>query len=182
MAKTYTAVPNVATGDVYTSSSYNTYTAQNINNLRVPPTCIVRRTSDLNPYTTATEISWSGAYYDTESPGDPMFAAGSPTKITIRTAGLYLVDLHLYVAGVATMTFLDAQVWLNGSNATSTYSTPTSTAGITSVCGILPLAVGDYLSAVASISGGSNYSIKGTTSERSALQSRLSATWIGQTS
>jgi hypothetical protein len=144
--------------------------------------CRVVLTSDDNPYTADTAISWDSATanggYDTAS----MWSAGDPTKITIPTAGIYLVSLRGYITCTATLTACTAYVVKNGTPSTSTalntsgaHSTTSSFATMTSV---MKFAAADYIKAAFSPIGGSAYVLNGQTSE-AFDQTCLMVTWLG---
>lgn len=101
MPKTYAdlTVANATAGNAILASDFTTLFT-NSNNFRKPPSCMVRKTGT-QTFTNPTTVSWdtdsgSGAH-DT----DDMWTSGSPTVITIRTAGLYVVSFYL-IAGSAT--------------------------------------------------------------------------------
>lgn len=89
MAKTYTAVPSVSTGDVYTAANYNTYTATNVSNLIKPASVTLNLTSQSIATTTKKDLSWTSADANT----DGMWTSGA--SVTINTAGVYVVSLGL---------------------------------------------------------------------------------------
>lgn len=181
MAKTYNTIPSVATGDVYTASAHNAI-GTTINSMRVPPSCQVRRTSDLTSYTQTTKIAFQSAAWDTESPSDPMWAAGDATKITIQTTGLYLVSFTGQLTGTATMAVISPIIFVNNTNSSESYQSVVSgTSSFFNVSGTYSLADGDYVEAGVGVSGGSAYVVKGAASIGSG-QTRLTATWIGQVS
>lgn len=184
MAKTFPTLTDVATGDVLTSTGYNNVQTY-ARNFRVPPACRVVRTSNLTGYTSASAITWSSAVFDTESPSDPMWAAGSPTVITIRTAGLYLVEFVAMLGASATTTEYEAIVTQSGApgSAIRAYHKTGNTTGTRSVLtGIVQASVGNTLSASLSIVGGSAYSINGNATGPHENQSRLTVVWLGQVS
>lgn len=183
MAKTYNTFTNVSTGSTLTATTFNNLLT-NTANYRVPPACQVRRTSNLTGYTSDAAITWESAAFDTEGAGDPMWAASpNPTRITIRTAGLYVVSLIGRASGAATITLTNFNIRVNGSSSASNYLnviTATATYGTTS--GIFNLAVGDYVEGAVGFAGGSAYVIHGSSTAQSQDQTRLTVTWIGQTS
>ena len=184
MPKTYTAVPSVSTGDVYTAATYNTYTAQNVNNLIVPPSCIVRRTTNQTSYTSNTAITWESTLYDTDS---PMWASSpNATRVTIQTAGIYLVSFIGYVTASATMTAIQPRVYLNGVANIAMDATlnavNSGTGGTWMLSGTMSLSASDYLEAGVGFTGGSAYVINGSATSQAFSQTRLAVTWIGRTS
>lgn len=177
MAKTYTAVPSVSTGDVYTAANYNTYTATNISNLIVPPSVCVRRTTNLS-YTTGTDITWESAAWDT----DGMWSAGSPTGVTIQTTGLYLITIIGRMQATATLANIYPYVTVDGTSinyqnipadsSTSAYYFGSITASLTAAQ-VVRLKI--------NMGGGSAYSVVGSAATNDG-QSRMILTWIGRTS
>lgn len=178
MAKTYTSVPNVATGDVYTASSYNTYTAQNINNLRVPPAVSVFRSSNLTSYGSTSAITWQDQHYDT----DDMWASGSPTVISITTSGIYMLTFAGQLTATATMAWVLPQIARSGTTILNgARPVMSGTEARFALSGMVNLTAGDSLTANLFISGGSAYSITGGATYGQD-QTRLALTWLGQVS
>lgn len=178
MAKTYTSVPNVATGDVYTASSYNTYTAQNINNLRVPPMCRVYRSSDLTGYSSGAAVTWNAEDYDT----DGMFTASS-TDVTIQTDGIYLITLYAYWTAAATVTALEPAIRIGGTTVVGgTKVQAAGTGSIEQTSGVLKCVAGNVITGTFSFTGGSAYVIKGNASTSTHLTSWMTVHWLGQVS
>lgn len=186
MAKTYTTLTSVSTGDVLTATNYNNLQT-NSNNYRVPPAIQVRRTSNLTSYVSDATITWQSTGYDTEStgssPSDPMWSSGTnPDRVTIKTAGLYLVVFKGYLTATATLSLVQPSIRKNGTSVCDTYATIYASAnGLWSQSVVLSLAATDYLTASVFISGGSAYIIGGTASEGNT-QTTLTATWVGQAS
>lgn len=180
MPKTYTAVTvaNATAGNAILASDHST-NFQNVNNLIVPPVCQVVRTTNLTSYTSNADISWATtAAIDT----DGMFAAGSPTRITIQTSGLYLVTLLLSFTCTATATLFAGKIVVDGTEAAISYHAVTGgTASYSSTTAILSLTASSYLTARGAIVGGSAYIINGAATATND-QSRLTAQWIGRTS
>ena len=174
MAKTYTALGTVAAGDVYTASAYNTM-ATDVNNFIVPPSVQLIRSTNLTSYTSATDITWSSAAYDTDS----MFSAGSPTQITIGTTGLYQISGVIQLNATATLTTVSLDIYKAGvlwsrvglsNTATSAYGMPSIIADCTAA---------DTFTFRMSITGGSAYSIAGNATETNN-QSRIQMSWLGR--
>ena len=180
MAKTYTAVPSVNTGDVYTAASYNTYTAANVSNLIVPPAAKIWRTSNLTGYTTGAQITYQAVSYDTDS----MWSSGTPTVLTIQTAGIYVVTFSVNWSATATVTAWQPAININNgaSNvARLELACPSTTQGWAVVTYTGSLGVSTVLGSSVSFTGGSAYSLNGSGSDV-ASNTILTATWIGRTS
>lgn len=189
MAKTYTNVPTVSTLATYPSATYNTYTAQNINNLIVPPMCKLNY-STTQAITTATNtiVTWDTSEFDT----DAMGTTGAGAKITANTAGVYLVSYEVWFAGAAAATGTRfAGVIKNGTGSVSTYpftntyglainySTILNSSGPNFAASfLLSLAANDYIQLQVHHTQGTNLNICDT----KAGNNFLSAVWIGRTS
>lgn len=170
MPKTYTTVPSVSTGDVYTAANYNTYTATNVSNLIVPPMCIVRRVAaQAVADNTVTNISFDTEDVDT----DGMFTPTS-TDITIQTAGIYILSGIATLASAVT-TSLFVRMFVNGSgigDATYAGSSYTSSGALTIA---KSLAVSDVVRFAV-------YQTGPATSKNTSATTQLSVTWIGRAS
>ena len=181
---TYVAPSTVVAGQTYGASAHNVIVndiidhESRINDLTVPPSALLRRTTDLTSYTSGSAISWSSAEWDT----DGMFDSGAPTKITIQTSGLYLVSFYVHVTGSATITQVQMDINVNGGqvhvDVVPPYNTTSAYLGRSTV---VKLNATDYITGGIFFFGGSNYTIKGAGS-LGISYSRLSATWIGRTS
>jgi len=97
MAKTYNTVPDKAAGDQFTEAMWDDYIKTNVNNLRVPPMCIVDRTAALNQ---TTSDAYEAFTFDTETlDTDGMWASSpNPTRVTISTAGVYAVNFIVQIS------------------------------------------------------------------------------------
>ena len=178
MAKTYTSVPTVSTLATYPSATYNTYTAQNINNLIVPPMVSATITANQSiANTTWAFISFTSEGFDT----DGMFAP-TDTKITIQTGGIYLVTAQI---GFATNGTGDRLIKIEKNAATPSNGTPLLSSFVdaiavsdthTTMSGLLSLSASDTLHmSVYQNSGGA----LNTAANPYPL---LQATWVGRTS
>ena len=186
MPKTYNSIPSVSTGDVYTATAHNNIVT-NVNNYRVPPACIARRTTNVTSYTAGNAIAWESVLLDTESPSDPMWASGAnASRITIRTAGIYQVSFIGYMTCTATATAVQPRVLLNGAVSPSLDAAFTAVNGGTAatwfVSGLMSLAATDYLEAAVGMTGGSAYVIYGSATSQNFAQTRLCVAWLGQVS
>jgi hypothetical protein len=183
MAKTYNTIPTTTTGSVYTAAAHNNIVT-NVNNYRVPPACQVRRTTNLTSYTSDAAITWESAAFDTESPSDPMWAASpNPTRVTIKTAGLYVVSLTGKADATATLTLANANISVNGNLVAGQFCSVL--AAITSrfaISVVLNLAASDFITAAVGLVGGSAYIITGSATAQDSTQTRLTVSWLGQAS
>lgn len=174
MAKTYGTVTTFTAGSVLTAAQLNVASTA-VNNLVVPPSVQVRLTSDVNPYTSATPISWSSSAYDT----DGMFSSG--TVVTVQTTGVYVVTFTGYANATATLTRVTPNILKNGVSIANQESQGSTTLAYFSFGVITSCTAGDTLAANVGFTGGSAYILKGNASEAPS-QTRLTATWIGRTS
>ena len=183
MAKTYTSVPTVSTLATYPSATYNTYTAQNINNLIAPPSVRASRSTDLS-YTSNTDIVWNSVDaaqrgYDTDS----MWSAGTGARLTMNTPGFYLIVFNWDMTFTGTSTNIEPYLLVNngliiadayvGLASASPYRGTMSTI-YNSTSGT------DYVTARIVLSGGTSPIMKANAG--GTQQSGLMATWIGRAS
>ena len=176
MAKTYNTISTFTSGAILTAAQMNGI-GTNVNNYRVPPMCMVYRTSNLTSYSSTAAITWQAESYDTDS----MWSSG--TNITIGTDGVYLIQFKVHVTATATMTAATPQILVNGTVVGVTYNTSIFS-GIATQSGmtyVTSLAAGNTVAGAVEIAGGSAYIIKGGTLN-TADASALSVTWLGQVS
>jgi hypothetical protein len=181
MAKTYNTFTNVSVGSVLTASDYNE-ALENINNYRVPPMVRCVRSGNLS-YTQNTAIAWNDTEFDTETatPGSGATAmhddSTNNTRITIRTAGVYLITFSVEFTFSGTLTSASSRINKNGSGISwddefFSRTTLHRSAHATTAA----LSVNDYLECLLELGGGSSYSITAD------AKTHFSAMWIGQTS
>ncbi len=179
MPKTYNTIPTTTTGSVYTAAAHNNIVT-NVNNYRVPPMVQVRRTTALTGYTSDAAITWESEAFDT----DDMWASSpNPNRVTINTAGMYLVTFSGKVDATATLTLAHANMSVNGNLVTGQFGSVLS--AITSrftVSTLLNLAVSDYITCAVGLVGGSAYIINGSATAQDSTQTRCTVTWLGQVS
>ena len=178
MAKTYNSLSNVTVGSVLTASDYNEV-LENSNNYRVPPLVQVRRDTNLTSYTAGTAIAWQST--GIASTDDTMWTAGAATRVTINTAGLYVVNYTGTAGGSATVTLVSAAIMRNGTSVSNIYMPTVLNSTQFSVTAILSLTATDYVEANNNFSGGSAYFVNGS-GTLGVDQSRLTVAWIGQVS
>ncbi|HEY5959980.1 MAG TPA: hypothetical protein VIV60_25680 [Polyangiaceae bacterium] len=119
-----------------------------------PPICMLTRSTNFSVPNGAswTAISWdTTALADTEAPVDPMFASGSPTRITVRTAGWYecLINVGSLLPQNIIMTF---GLRVNGTTVYALGSSFGQNVTVHRICSasmLLSLAVTDYVEVVA---------------------------------
>jgi hypothetical protein len=184
MAKTYNTLGTVAPGDVLRANSgtaaYNGVIT-NVNNYRVPPMCRVHRAAALSHTSNG---NFQAISFDTETftqTDSGMWAVGTPTRITIQTAGLYLITGSFELANNATGV-RGGDLILNGTTRLS-YSFVTASNGsfgsAFALAATYSLAVGNYVEMRAYQNSGGNLAY-GT--QDTGQFFHLSATWLGQVS
>lgn len=168
MPKDYNSFSDVATGDVYSAASHNLI-LENINNYRVPPSCLLTISSlaisaQVDLGNTTTSGTWT-EQVDTDTMHD---AVTNPTRITVNTAGIYLVTASLL--GNASNINAFAMVKVNGTQTAQTTLGNTSyfTRGQATL--IHSAAVNDY------------YEFATAASSSITCDFRFSAVWLGQVS
>ena len=174
MAKTYNTIGTFVSGNILTAVQMNQI-GTNSNNYRVPPSVRLYMASSSRANGDS-NISWSGSpvQWDTESPSDPMWAGGAATRITIRTAGIYLINAGVNWGASATGTLRTVNILKNGAfNAGNGSPLNQFNGAQVTTTLVIAGAVGDYFEAQT----GQN-----TGGALTATELFFSATWIGQTS
>ena len=174
MAKTYNTIATVATGDVYTATAHNAI-GTNVNNYRVPPACRQYLASSTRANGDSIVAWTSAAIYDTESPSDPMHSTSTNnTRITIRTAGLYLVVGNGNWGVSATGNLRAINIKRNGSFIAGSGSARNQFDGAqVTATHVMSASVGDYFE----METGQN-----TGGSLSMTDMYFSASWLGQVS
>lgn len=179
MPKTYTDLSNVTTGSVLTATAYNNHIA-NTENVIVPPLVQVRRTTNQTGYSGGTAITWESV--GIASTDDTMWAASpNPTRVTINSDGIYLVQFTGRASGAATVSLVSAGIMRNGTLVSDSFQPATSNAGNFSISAVLDLSATNYIEAQCNFVGGSAYVVEGAASLTQA-QTRLTVCWIGKKS
>lgn len=149
----YTEVPTVNTSDSWSASDHNTYVKDNFiyfknkTDLLVtnPARCMVSRITDWSTNTTLSNVTWETEVLDT----DTMFTAGTPTRITITTAGLYLVTGKITWSSGTAGSYRHVGFYVNGDTAliVAALTVPAASAGVTqsSLSGLYIFSVADYI-------------------------------------
>lgn len=157
-------------GEKPTAATLNTHIRDNLAHLGNPPRCSLYLTADqLIANTTATDLSGWTELEDT----DTMYDAGSPTRITFKTAGLFTVNACVRYANNATG-YRAALVRLNGSNdIANAYVAASSTLATTATISFdYRFAVNDYITLQARQSSGGDLNALGTLDEYTFFQAR----------
>lgn len=182
MAKTYTAAGSATAGDVYTASAHNVIVTD-VNNFIVPPMCTVQRLSAQS----ITNGTWNFVSFTSELiDTDGMFTA-TDTKITIQTAGVYILTANTFWASNAT----GLRVTMIHKNSGSTPGGGTTlqrsyvaaasadiTVYTTSVMANLAASDTVHMSLYQTISGGGSLNSGASDADSNSL----SAVWVGRTS
>jgi hypothetical protein len=174
MPKTYTAAGTVSAGDVYTAAAHNII-ATDVNNLIVPPAVRCIRSTDLS-YTLGAAIAFDGEDYDTD---DMHSTATNTSRITIQTAGIYLVTAHIYTTFTGTLTGMDFWIAKNTAKVAEQFELAMSQ-GINwngTIQVVTSAVATDYFEVAFNVTGSNTHIVKA-----SVPQSYFSATWIGRTS
>lgn len=176
MAMTFNVVPDKASGDVFTEAMWDDSIKTNINNLRVPPSCRAIRNSDYT-YTNNTAVQWnndSTANYAWDTDG--MWTSGSNTRVTMSTAGVYIITASFYVVGTTNITVSQSYIRANGTTSIAELDlgqNKLETLG--SLSSTFVSDGDDYVELFVNCTGGGTLTFKGSINH-------LGATWLGQTS
>jgi len=165
----------VADSTELTAALWNEQVRDNTNFLYTPPMVAVRLTSDVNPYTSLTDISWQAEDYDT----DNMWSSGA--TITINTSGVYVMSLTAGPSATATLNRVGAIIFVNGGRKFyQDYVALTSTRGYCSVYGVYKMSAGDTITTQLEFFGGSNYRLEGQplASDDNTV-TKFSVAWLG---
>lgn len=177
MPKTYGTVTTFTAGSVLTAAQLNVASTA-INNLVVPPACRVTRTT-AQTITTSTWsfISFTSMTFDTDG-----MTAVTDTKVTVQTAGLYLISAYCDFGATATG---NRYVRIEKNAATSSNGTGLAQ---NTTAGIATNALGQTVTTIASLSASDTVHLSvyqtsgGNTNTSIDLQPFLAMTWIGRTS
>jgi hypothetical protein len=177
MPKTYNTIPTVSTGDVYTATAHNAI-GTTINSMRVPPSCMLQVTADATVTNNFT-ASWNTTpVVDT----DGMFSAGTPTRMTVQTAGLYLVSAQISL-GAATAISLP-YIYIGKSDPfgyASMIGTNDGTTTRLSITTVMNMAAGEMIQVAAGWASATGaVTLQGTTD--GGRRARFQAVWLGQVS
>jgi len=143
-----------------------------------PPACrVYRSTSQSINDNTSTTVTFDAEVFDTDTMHD---LVTNTSRITIRTAGVYLVTFTGYFAAGADYTEFYADIYKNGffcSNGQSGSATTDSAARRMKTQDILKLAVNDYLEIVVYQNNGAN-TARNLTADGAGLPA-FAAMWLG---
>ena len=184
MAKTYNTFTNVSTGDVYTAAAHNNILT-NLGNYRVPPTALVSRvTTQSISNSVFNNVQFTAEGWDTD---DIATLATNNDRLTIKTAGIYLVTANAMFAANATgqreMTIVQSPTpaWTtSGTIASTAFVYGTSSVNIyqaMSASVITTCAVNDYFTVQVWQNSGGALNL-----QCDIRPASLSVTWLGQVS
>ena len=152
MAKTYTNLTAVATGDVLTATGYN-LAQTTLNNHTIPPMCSIYNNADIGIVTaTSTVVTFNTTNFDTETLtlGSGATAMHNNTtntgQIVAQTTGVYLFVFNIIWNANATGTrYLD--MYKNSSVIVASAFSPANGVGNTamSLSQIVAMTAGDYM-------------------------------------
>lgn len=173
----YTTPNTVSGSDTLTAALWNTQIRDNMEWLRKPPACQVYRNAS-TAYTSGA-ISFTTSAFD----NDAMWSAASPSRVTIKTAGIYLIQSYLVVNGVSAAQGLQTTYYLNGTIqlAQTEYATSNLTLSC-SASAVMDLAVNDYIEVMAAHSGTNSQIVGASNPLLMTNRSRLNVAMISQKS
>lgn len=167
-----TTVPSVATGDTFTETLWNSYVRDQVNGLLSPPVCIVGQAAGTSQQLTAS-IDTAITMDTSEANPDAMWSATTnPSRITVATAGLYVICGSAVIAQYPGYTGLKLEVWKNGAVTTLRQSFQGDGNAAISLHGTLVLAANDYVQLYANSNGFT----------APVTQARFGVVWVSRTS
>lgn len=180
MAKTYTTVPTKSTGNTVSTSDWNTYVRDNLNNLIVPPSVSVKRASAQSiSNTTWTAVSWDTELWDTDSMWS---STPNPTRLTIGTTGLYCVNANVTFTNTASGIGRIVGIRTNGTTVNAVqyqYQLGVGFLAVNHVQAILDLTATDYLEVIVYQDSGGALNLNADASEQPC---RVQAVFLGKKS
>jgi len=177
VAKTYNTISTFVSGAILTAVQMNGI-GTNVNNYRVPTMCSVYRSAALSQTSNGgyQSIAWDNQDFTQTDTG--MWSAGTnPSRITLTTAGLYVVTLSIGFAGNATG-WRTMRIDKNGTAVAYGNNSPGwAIVNYLNMNAIIQSDGDDYVEALAYQDSGGNlaYSVG-----QSSM--RFSAVWVGQAS
>lgn len=109
MAKTYNTISTFTAGQVLTAAQMNDL-GENSNNYRVPPACILQRTSAQSiPSGAVTRVEFDSESVDTDTLG----TTGASAEIVLKTAGIYAITWNGYFDGASSGGTSYRQGWVD---------------------------------------------------------------------
>jgi hypothetical protein len=175
MAKTYNTIGTFTAGQVLTAAQMNGI-GTNVNNTRVPPICLLRRTSNSANLTQNTthvvEYATANAVEDVDTDG--MHSLSTNTgRITPTTAGVYLFVATVQLTSAPN--FFDIRLTKNGSDQIAITRTGAQAGGVVTAMQSMN-GTTDYVETVINVGTGT-FQIATANS-----QTTFQATWLGQAS
>jgi hypothetical protein len=176
MPKTYTAAGSATAGEVYTASAHNVIVT-NVNNFIVPPAVRAVRTADqtiANATTVAIEFTATDEF-DTD---DMHSTSTNPGRITIATAGVYIITATVNIAASnSNGIYRLVAIRKNGGNEIATQNPGGLSDARVTVTVTDSAAVNDYYEAVVYQDSSANATLNAIGSIRAAF----TAIWVGRT-
>ena len=177
MTKVYATVADRSAGDPILESDWDNYIKTNINNLIVPPVCVVYNSSDLLiPNNAFTDLTFNSESIDT----DGMHSTSTNTnRITINTTGIYVMSLVGSFAADATG-IRTLAIFVDGSDYLCAADIPANSVGGCTVSLTSPpiqLTSGQYVNAQAYQTSGGTLALTANT-----MSPYFSAHFVGRVS
>jgi len=175
----YTTPTTRANGEYIGPTIWNNDVVENIKFLANPPACrIYRATNQSIPDNVETAISFSNARWNT----DNMWTVGSPTRVTINTAGLYVITFTALVESAGDYALVFGNLRVNGTSHLLIGPTLRTT-GITTTPAVFAstiwkFAVADYVEATVQQDNTTNVARNVIPFENGSPE--LAVTWIGR--
>lgn len=177
MAKTYGTVTTFSSGSVLTAAQLNVAGGA-VNNLVVPPSARVARTANLTAYASGADISWQTSTAANCHDTDAMWSAGTPARLTVTTAGIYLVTLSVYLSFAGTATQYGCQIRKNAGAIGMNYFRGSATLdAFVSTSAVVACISGDFFVASGLLVG----TTAGSNVVNFSESTNFSATWVGRT-
>lgn len=170
----YTSPAAIVTGTTISKTTFGDVVKADLDYLANPPACRVTK-SALQVITTGapTAIIFDSERYDTDTMHDTVT---NNTRITIRTAGLYLVGANVEWASSTLGTYRQLSIRLNGSTAVAwVLQAPPSQVLRQNLSAVYKFAVNDYVELIAEHDKGSDINVSLTGN----ISPEFWATWLG---
>ena len=156
------------------ADQFRTVGANNYSARIVPPACRAKRT-DNTSYTSGAALSFDLEDFDTDGMHDTVT---NNDRITIQTAGIYLVVFNYTFNYSGTLTKLQANLNVNGSALAYNMQVGSATGNIAGTFPFLySYSASDYISVSVILTGATSI-----TNASGSSTTSLSATWLGRTS
>lgn len=174
----YVAPTTRATGYLVPASVWNSDVVDNVTFLANPPACrVYHNTTQSIPHNALTTLAFNSERYDTDTMHDTVT---NNSRITIRTAGLYVVTLGIELASATDYTRMMAALYVNATTyiaITEVGTTTQSDVHRLAVSTTYKFAANDYIEAQAQHVNAAVAARNATAGANYAPE--FSATWVG---